>query len=78
VLVLEHASAARSSVDAVAGAGAGVVLVQPLAHGFALLAGGGGDAFANALDYHVDGVHVTTTDRLAWWAGAAIAREAWW
>jgi hypothetical protein len=76
--VVEHASAARSSLDAIAGAGAGVVFVQPLGHGFAVLAGGGGDAFANALDYHVDGVHVATTDRFAWWAGAAIAREARW
>jgi hypothetical protein len=76
--VLQQASAARSSLDTLAGASAGVVFVEPLAHGFSLLAGGGGDAFANALDYRVDGMHVTTTDRFGWWAGAGIAREVRW
>ena len=78
VATVERAAAARSSLDVLAGAGGGVVYRIPLTGGFALLAGGGGDVFANRLEYRVGGVPVATTGRLAWWAGAALAKEARW
>jgi hypothetical protein len=73
-----HASAARSSPDAIVGGGAAALWVQPIAAGFALYAGAGADGFATALDYHVGGTAVAATDRAVWWAGAALAREVTW
>jgi hypothetical protein len=78
VAMIEHASAARSSTDALAGGGAGVVYRLPIAGGVALLAGGGAAVLANAIEYRVGGVTVSTTDRFAWWAGAALAKETRW
>jgi hypothetical protein len=78
IATIEEASAARSSVDGLVGGGLGAVYVVPIARGFAVMAGGGGDAFANAVQYRVGGAPITTSDRIAWWIGAAVAREARW
>jgi hypothetical protein len=76
--VVEHAIATRSSTDVLVGAGAGAAYVLPITRGFEAIAGAGADAFANRIDYRVDGVHVATTERFAWWAGIALGRSVTW
>jgi len=73
--LIADAKADRSATDIVGGGGVAATWVVPIG-GFAVLVGGGADGFANARDYRVGGIPVVATDRIAWWAGVGIAREA--
>jgi hypothetical protein len=75
IALVEHAAADRAATDVNLGASAAVIWHARTRSGFALLIGAGGDAFATALAYQVNGMPIITTDRYAWWAGAALGWE---
>lgn len=75
ILIIERAAADRAATDVNLGAGAGVVWHARTSSGMALLLGGGGDAFATSVEYQVNGMPIISTERYAWWAGAALGWE---
>ena len=75
IAIVERASAVRAETDLRVGVGAAAVWHVRIMRSFSLLLGAGGDGFANAFDYRVNGMPIVTTERLAWWAGAAVAWE---
>jgi hypothetical protein len=76
IAVAEQASATHSSTDVIAGGGVAAAYAVDLHHA-TVLVGAGVDGFATQLDYKVDGMAVTSTARLGWWGGVAVAREVW-
>jgi len=80
--LFHRASADRSATDVVFGAGAALVWATPIPpsarhRGLVVLAGGGVDGFMTAREFRVSGTPVATTNRVAWWAGLALAGELW-
>ena len=75
IVMIERASADRSTTELIAGGG-GSLLWSPIrAHGIAATIAVGGDGFAQTIDYRVGGRPVVTTDRFAWWGGLGLAWE---
>lgn len=79
--LVQSAAAARRHTAAVFGAGLAIRWAIPVAGSstrrIRVLAGAGIDGFATGRDYRIDGVPITTTERLPWWAGVGIAGELW-
>ncbi len=73
--VVETARAQRATIETRFGGGASVTVRPITIGGFAVFAGVGGDVFADPIDYRINGEHVASTERVAWWAGIGVGRE---
>lgn len=82
IALVETASAQLARTDTVYGGGGAVAWAAPIlgldARGGATVTFGAGvDGFATANEYRFAAMPVTTTPRIAWWAGLGLAAELW-
>jgi len=82
IAVVETASAQIARTDTIYGGGGAVAWVAPIlgldaSAGATVTIGAGVDGFATSNEYRFAAMPVTTTPRIAWWAGIGIAAELW-
>jgi len=82
IAVVETASAQLARTDTVYGGGGALAWAAPIIGldaraGATVTFGAGVDGFATSNEYRVSAMPVTTTPRVAWWAGVGLAAELW-